>query len=125
MAESFKRVKVHEEGQPSDPVTSENPLQGLELQVLKVWLQNSLDLRRLHQTPAGRPKVERAVRAAVDGAHEAELLYRGQGMPYEQATELTAPSMWTPPTMSTIRKSRLPMPAVKRRDTSASPTSVN
>jgi hypothetical protein len=71
---------------------------GLEERVLENWLANSPGLKRQHQSKAGRKQVENAVRTAVFGALVANLDLRAQGLPIEQAMELTQPAMWTPPT---------------------------
>jgi hypothetical protein len=79
----------------SEPVTPDNPLVGLETEVLKVWLENSPALTRLHKTDPLR--VETAVRQAVDAALDQELMLRAQGLPIHEAQEQTRPVIWKPP----------------------------
>jgi hypothetical protein len=106
---------VHTQGDQPDPVTPDNPLVGLETQVLQVWLQASPALERAYQHPPNRPVLENAVRAAVEQARVAELKYRAEGSTLEQAQELTRPAMWTPPTRLKIRTpSPTRTPAAKR-----------
>lgn len=85
------------EGETPEPVTEENPLAGLELDVLRIWKENSRKIRALHRSPGGRADVEAAVRAAVREAHVEEMRLRAQGMAMHEAQEFTRPSMWTPP----------------------------
>jgi len=54
-----------------EPVTSETPLEGLETQALRVWLDSSRAARKAHQ--ANPQRVEQAVRQRVHAAHVEEL----------------------------------------------------
>lgn len=87
---------IHVVGTPSEPVTK-TPLEGIETEVLRVWLEHSPPTRRAHR--ANPRDVEQAVRNAVNAAHEHELLLRAQGLPLHEAREQAAPLMWTPPTV--------------------------
>jgi len=103
------------EGQPSEPVTPENPLVGLEMRVLRSWLENSPSNRRQYlRGPAYRRDLENAVRQRVDQTFAEELQLRAQGKTQAEAEEFTRPSMWTPPTWPTTPTSPPPKPAAKR-----------
>ncbi len=101
------------EGDRPDPVTPENPLEGLELQVLQTWLRNSRELWTAYQVPANRKATEEAVREAVDQQRVQELTYRAEGLTFDQARELTTPRMWTPPTWPSLTSKPSPTPAAK------------
>lgn len=89
---------IYTEGDEPDPVTPEDPLEGIEVRVLKVWLANSPALRKTYKgTPKARLEVEKAVRLAVFRAHIESLTLRAQGKTWYEAEEITAPPMWTPP----------------------------
>jgi hypothetical protein len=87
------RVSWTDSDRPT-PVSSANPLVGLETSVLKTWLGNSRPLRQAHASnPTNRLLIESAVRQAVFDPHVAEMKYRAEGLSLEQAQELTRPSM--------------------------------
>jgi hypothetical protein len=74
------RKVVWTEGDEPDPVTPENPLEGLELEVLRIWKENSGNVRAAHKKDPGR--VENAVRRAVFdtlGGRTANAGGRGSG----------------------------------------------
>jgi hypothetical protein len=102
------------EGQPPEPVTPSNPLVGIELLVLKAWLESSPRLRQAyHSSPRKKHGLESAVRAVVEEQRVAELKARASGLTLEQAQELTKPAMWTPPTWPIRKTSPTPTPAAK------------
>ena len=88
------------EGDLPDPVTSDNPLVGLETRVLRTWLDNSPQLAKAYQmSPAHRSDLENAVRLRVSATFAKELQLRAapSSLTVEQAQEQTRPAMWTPP----------------------------
>jgi hypothetical protein len=109
-----KREVLWREGDPPEPVTPSNPLVGLELQVLKVWLENSPKLRKAyHLSERNKRVIQNAVRQAVERQRGEELGHRADGLSFDQAQELTNPAMWTPPTWPIAKKSPPPTPAAK------------
>ena len=110
----------HRENLPPEPVSPENPLVGLEVLVLKAWLENSRRLRRAAQQPFNRHRIESAVRGAVEAQRVAELQARAAGLSLEQAKDLTAPAMWTPPTWPLTPSKATPTLAAKPHAGSAS-----
>jgi hypothetical protein len=78
------------------PVSPEAPLEGLETDVLRVWMENSSNVRKMYQLDPQR--VEQAVRDAVQRALVQELDLRAQGLRPHEVEEHTRPAMWTPPT---------------------------
>ena len=88
---------VYTEGDHPDSVTPENPLVGLETLVLKAWLENSRVLGKAYRLVPNRTVIENAAREAVFNAIVSEMRYQAQGLPFEQAQELTRPAMWTAP----------------------------
>lgn len=93
-----------QEGDKPEPVTPFNPLVGIEVQVLKVWLENSTRLKKAyHCSPRNKRAIENLVRTRVHEEFLAALHLRARGMTVEQAEEVTKPVMWTPPTWP-IRK---------------------
>jgi hypothetical protein len=100
MAEAKPTAVIWTEGDQLEPV-SEVPLEGFELTVRQVWLENSPTLRRAYRNPANRETIDQLVRQAVFDQDVAELKLRANGIPQHEAEDQTAPAMWTPPTWST------------------------
>ena len=73
---------------------TETPLEGLETEVLKVWLQTP-KVRKAHQ--ANPTMVEQAVRRAVFDALAEEARLRAEGKAPHEAQEFTRPQMWQAP----------------------------
>jgi len=102
------------EGDPIDPVTTSNPLAGIEVTVLKAWLESSPRLRKAYyQSPKNRHVLESLVWEKVEEQRVAELKARASGLTLEQAEERTKPAMWTPPTWPTTPMSPTRTPAAK------------
>jgi hypothetical protein len=95
--ESKPNNVIWTEGDQPEPV-SEVPLEGFELTVLKVWLENSPTLNRAYRNLANREAIDQLVRQAVFDQDVAELQLRANGVPQHEAEDQTAPAMWTPPT---------------------------
>jgi hypothetical protein len=97
---------IWQEGDQPDPVTPQDPLQGFELRVLRTWLENSPYLRALYRRgrPAQTLALQNAARRAVFNQGVQQLGLRADGLSVHEAQEKTAPALWTPPTVSAIRK---------------------
>lgn len=81
------------------PVSQADPLEGIEKQVLRTWLDNSPSLRKAYRSnPEDRAKIENLVRLRYVEKVEAELDLRAQGLSQWEADDQTAAIMWTPPT---------------------------
>lgn len=85
---------IYRETDEPQPVTAENPLQGLETEVLKVWKQTPNVAKALQENPTS---VHSAVRRAVFDALRQEAEYRAQGLNQQEAQEFTRPAMWKAP----------------------------
>ena len=110
-------------GDPPEPVTPENPLSGLEIDVLRNWLENSPPLQKRYvASPANRSNLENAARLAVRAAWEQEMQLRANGLTLDQAREHTRPPMWTPPTWNQI--ATLPPPSPEAPPLAASPSTT-
>lgn len=90
---------IYQNGETLEPVSPEHPLEGLETQVLSVWLENSPSLRKAHQ--ANPTRVEEAVRQAVAAALAREAQLRAEGLAQHEAEEFTRPDLWKPPAVPT------------------------
>jgi hypothetical protein len=82
-----------------EPVTTDNPLVGIETIVLKTWLENSPSLRKAYRSnPQDRARIENLARLRYIEKVETELELRGQGLTQAEADSQTAAVMWAPPT---------------------------
>jgi hypothetical protein len=94
-------------GQPRELVTPDNPLVGLEVQVLQAWLENSPTLAKAYKdNPKHRKALEQLARDRVEEARVKELQMRASGASLEEAHAESRPPMWTPPTVPPPRTSR-------------------
>lgn len=89
---------IYRETDNPEPVTPENPLEGLETEVLKVWSQTPAVKKAHQQNPQ---MVETAVRQAVFDALAEEARLRADGKAPHEAQEFTRPAMWKAPTFPT------------------------
>jgi hypothetical protein len=67
-----------------------------------MWLESSPRLRKAYDTsPRNQQVIESAVRAACEEQRVASLKLRAEGLQMNEAEDLTAQAMWTPPTWLT------------------------
>ena len=109
-----------QEGDSLPPVSPRHPLLPLESRVLQVWLDNSPRFRAAYSDPLNRLALENAVRERVQAAWLEQMHHRAAGRSPEEAEDLTAPAMWTPPTWPIVTRSPTPTAAAKPPDTSSS-----
>jgi hypothetical protein len=70
-----------QEGDEPEPVTPDNPLAGIEVLVLKAWLESSPRLRKAYdKSPQNKHVLESAVRGRVFEEWEASLKLRAEGL---------------------------------------------
>lgn len=117
--EPRSRFLLWREGDRPPKVTAEDPLAGMEIEVLETWTEESQEVRNLMQTDHGRRMVENAVRLRVFEALAEELKLRSKGAKTLDAQEQTRPGMLTPPIFPKTQKSRTPTRAASSRATTS------